>query len=144
MSERNTVTKNEQIAEAIDRLTTIRKLYNTVPDILRDFKEGVVHKSEYTGLLYWTHDDPKCQQEIEAFEKKTGSVVYHVVRTQLEFGLCDSFLFVSKYKEEWGRDREALTEGYPFVYVANYDDPWCSEFGSIGIKGSLGGLKRIS
>ena len=28
-------------------------------------------------------------------------VVFHVIKNQMEFGLCYSILYVSTYKEEW-------------------------------------------
>ena len=41
-------------------------------------------------------------------------------------------------------DRQDLSEGYPVVYVKNVTDDLCSEFGSIAIKPSIGGLRRLS
>ena len=55
-----------------------------------------------------------------------------------------SYLYVSKYKEEWEMDVNDLGEGYPVVYVENLEDPECSEFGSIRIFPNGDGLIRIA
>lgn len=39
-------------------------------------------------------------------------------------------------------DMEDLREGQALAYVVNMDMPDCSEFGTVGIKPSVGGLIR--
>ena len=38
---------------------------------------------------------------------------------------------------------EDIKDGYTFAWVENVDLDWCSEFGSIAIKPSFGGLVRL-
>lgn len=54
-----------------------------------------------------------------------------------------SFLYVSEYIEEWKMDMEDLGDNQTLAYVVNTTMPDCSEFGTIGIEPSIGGLKRI-
>lgn len=63
--------------------------------------------------------------------------------TQMNFGLMYSFLYVSEYIEEWKMDMEDLGDNQTLAYVVNTTMPDCSEFGTIGIEPSIGGLKRI-
>ena len=57
-----------------------------------------------------------------------------VVRSYTEFGTMDSYLYVSKHKDEWEADRELIKEGQTIAYVINRNDEFCSEIGSIGIR----------
>ena len=67
-----------------------------------------------------------------------------VVRTYYkELGKLDSYLFVGDYREEWFYDRQGFANDMAFAYVHSYDAPWCSEFGTIGIKRTIAaGLVR--
>ena len=42
------------------------------------------------------------------------------------------------------QDKEDIKDGYVFAYVYNKDCEWCSEFGSIAVRPSFGGLVRLS
>lgn len=106
------------------------------------FKEGKIWESEGFGALYELR--PEEQQIIDVFEHEhKGYKVYHMIHNKFEFGECYSILYVSNNEDEWEQDREDIKDGYAFVYVANIDEPYCSEFGSIGIKSQFGGLVRI-
>lgn len=80
---------------------------------------------------------------IRKFEEKNNGLVYHVIKTQMNFGLMYSFLYVSEHIEEWQMDMEDLGDNQTLAYVVNTTMPDCSEFGTIGIEPSIGGLKRI-
>jgi hypothetical protein len=41
-------------------------------------------------------------------------------------------------------DNDDIAEGYTLAYVWNKDDEWCSEFGSVGVRGQFGGIIRVS
>ncbi len=82
-------------------------------------------------------------QKIRKFEEESNGLVYHVIKTQMNFGLMYSFLYVSEYIEEWKMDMEDLGDNQTLAYVVNTTMPDCSEFGTIGIEPSIGGLKRI-
>jgi uncharacterized membrane protein YhiD involved in acid resistance len=40
-------------------------------------------------------------------------------------------------------DNEDIDDGYALAYVWNKTDEWCSEFGSIGVRGKFGGIVRM-
>ena len=56
---------------------------------------------------------------------------------------CYSMLCVCMYPEESDMNEEDLKDGYAFSYVLNVDAPDCSEFGTICVKPTFGGLRRI-
>lgn len=139
--------RQKQKTEAVKRMKMLRLLDN----VIEEFEEkGIVELSEYMGpmfpaALYWTSNDtyPGLDEKIKEFEEKFNALVYHVQLSHLTFGDCYSFFYVSEDEEEWEFDRQLLKEGYPLVYVWNATDPWCSEFGSIGIQSAMGGVARV-
>lgn len=141
MQENCFATREEMIAEAIVRM----KMLGIYPPIIEQYKQdGQISQSECPfGAYYWI--DEKSKVRIAELEQQYDGIVYNVIRSHTHFGLLDSCLWVSKYKEEWERDRKEITEGIVFAYVINRDDEICSEFGSIGVKlGIAGGLIRIA
>jgi hypothetical protein len=128
-----------QVVEALLRMKNL-KLHENV---IKEFKEtGKINLSENGGLLYWLNEEEN--KMVRDWEKETGNIVYHVIKNNMEFGLCYSLLYVSPHADEWQYDNEDLKEGYPLVYVKNATDNTCSEYGSIGIKSSIGGLVRVA
>ena len=125
--------------EAIKRMKSL-KIY---PETIKQFKTyGLVSCSEPPiGGNYWLDDEQK--KVVEEFEREHDALVYFVVSSFTEFGKLDALLYVSDYEEEWEMDNEDIKDGYPLSYVHNYDGPWCSEFGSIAVKGISGGLVRV-
>ena len=93
--------------------------------------------------IIWELDEMETKM-VREWENNTGNLVYHVIKTNMEFGLCYSFLYVSKHTEKWQMDNEDLGNGYPFVYVKNMDCDCFSEYGSIGIAPIWGGLIRTA
>ena len=81
---------------------------------------------------------------VREWEEDSGNMVYHVIQNRMEFGLCYSFLYVSKDTEEWVYEQADLDEGFPLVYVLNADIPDYSEYGSIGIKPIYGAVLRTA
>ena len=128
--------KKEQMVEAVSRM----KILNLNSQVVEDFiSNQILHKSDYAVLYYLNSEEYKMVRE---WEKQTDSVVYHVIKTHMSFGLCYSYLYVSKYQEEWEMDKHFLKELCPLVYVKNVDDECCSEYGSIGIRPIFGGVVR--
>lgn len=130
------LTLEEQKSEAVKRL---RMLFedSTVPDAFE--KAGIVYLCD--------HPDGKpipipeeMMDDLRQLEKENGLLVYLVIADSWSY----SYLYVSKYKEEWEMDIIDLGEGYPVVYVENLEDPECSEFGSIRIFPNGDGLIRIA
>lgn len=129
----------EKKKEAIKRLKKLR----VYEEVIEQFeKEGLINMSEPTfGACYWPTDNELAM--IREFEQEHNAVVYHVIRSFMEFGTCDCYLFVSDYEEEWEQEVEYTKRGSAFVYVYNHDEPAFSEFGSVGIKLTpAGGLAR--
>lgn len=129
----------EKKKEAIKRLKKLR----VHEEVIAQFeKEGLVNMSEPPfGACFWPSDDELAM--IREFEQEHNAVVFHVVRSFMEFGTCDCYLFVSDYKEEWEQDNEDIKHGSALVYVYNHDEPCFSEFGTVGIElAPAGGLVR--
>lgn len=126
-----------QVKEAIERM----KVLHIMDRPIKEFEnEGVLNLSEGIGLLYWLDDDEK--EMVKKFEEEHEMVVYHVIKTFSTLGLMYSLLYVSKHTEEWEMDLADILDGRAFVYVVNKDMPDCSEFGTIGIRPSFGGVIR--
>lgn len=118
------------------------KMLNLHPNAIKEFKEGHKLNLSEKGILFWLNEEE--EKMVRAWEDETGNIVYHVVKNNMEFGLCYSLLYVSDNEEEWEDDNADLAEGYPLVYVMNVDDDFCSEYGSIGIKPFFGGVIRTA
>ena len=130
--------KEERFIEAIERMKLL-KLDNSC---IEAFIKGKVWESEGYGALYEVNQ--KEQELIDNFEKNhPNCLVYHMIHNVFEFGECYSMLYVSGDKEEWEQDKQDIKDGYTFAWVENVDLDWCSEFGSIAIKPSFGGLIRM-
>ena len=132
------MTKEERFIEAIERM----KLLKLDKPCIEAFTKGKVWESEGYGALYELRDEE--QMIVDKFEANNKNcLVYHMIHNKFEFGECYSILYVSPDTHEWNSDKEDIKEGYVFAYVENIDDPWCSEFGSIAVKPSFGGLVRL-
>lgn len=133
------VTKEMQKNEAMKRM----KILKIMAQPVKEFKEnGKVNLSEGPGYLYWLNDEE--QKMVDDFEEENGALVYHVIKTFYEDGVMYALLYVSKYPEEWSQDKEDLEDGYALSYVVNTFWPDCSEFGSIGVAPSIGGVRRTA
>lgn len=112
------------------------------PAAIESFEKDNVVNASFLSALYYLTD--KQKERVKQFEEESGGLVYHVIQNFYEeIGELLSFLYVSKYDEEWERDMEDLDEMTPVVYVANVTDEICSEYGCIKIKPYGGGLLRI-
>lgn len=131
-------TREEQIAEAIERMKMLGLHKNTIADL----KQGRVNISKQMGALYWANEEEK--EIIAKFETEHNALVYHAVYTPTEFGRCFSMLFVGQYEDEWELDREDIRNHTPIAMVINLDDEWCSDMGSIGVTPMFGGLIRTA
>lgn len=109
---------------------------------IKAFEKGNVWLSSGSlGGLY--EADDKLKNMIKDVETEHEITVYHVVES-IVYGMhCYSMLCVCKYPEEYEMNVEDLKDGYAFSYVLNVDAPDCSEFGSIVVKPTFGGLHRI-
>ena len=130
--------KKEIFDEAIERM----KLLKLDSHCIEAFCAGNIWESEGYGALYELTDEE--QNLVDKFQKEhEGCYVYHVIHNKFEFGECYSMLYVSSDTDEWEQDKQDIKDGYTFAWVENVDLDWCSEFGSIAIKPSFGGLIRM-
>ncbi len=93
---------------------------------------------------FWVYQYPEIEAKMKAIEKEYKCTVYAITHEFAQFGECYSFLFVSKYKEEWNtllRSNKNIHNA--FAYVWNKSDDWCSELGDVSVKSGLGGITRI-
>lgn len=118
-------THEGQVAEAVKRL---RMLFadDAIPEAFD--KNGTVYLCDHPD------GSPipipmEMMDDIHLLEKQWGVLVYLAIADSWSY----SYLYVSKYKEEWELDVNDLGEGYPVAYVENLGDPESSEFGSIHI-----------
>lgn len=130
------VTVEEARQEALKRM----KKLNFHPNVLSDFNEGTINKSELIGILYWLNDEEI--KKVREFEAENESIVYHVIHQFTNIGELYSFLYVKLDDEEWEMDNEGLKQREVLAYVWNKTAPEFSEFGYIGIRSQVGGLVR--
>lgn len=124
--------------EAIKRM----EFLHLHPRAIKDFEKDNVVNVSFLSAIYYLTDEQK--QRLKQFEEESGGLVYHIIENFYEdIGHLLSFLYVSKYDEEWEQDMKDLDEMTPVVYVANVTDEICSEYGCIRIKPYGGGLLRI-
>ena len=122
--------------EALKRM----KKLNFHPNVLSDFNEGTINKSELIGILYWLNDEEI--KKVREFEAEHESVVYHVIHQFTNIGELYSFLYVKLDDEEWEMDDDGLEQNETLAYAWNKTAPEFSEFGYIGIRSQVGGLVR--
>ena len=110
-------------------------------NIIRHFyKENVVMCSDVTieSVRYLSEKEWRI---LWAFEKESGGKVYHAIKDKL--GML-SFLYVSKYEEEWAEEREDVVGQTVLAYVYNPMNPICSELRYISFRKSNGNIYRFS
>lgn len=134
------VSREDKKTEALKRMEVLG-LFKPCIKAFKDRDE--VQLSEQNGGLYEFSDNDVLNELVKNFEAQHNGLVYHVIHTYTEFGELYNFLYVSDHSEEWEMDNADLTDGYVFAYVENVDDPICSEFGTIAVKGKFGGLVRV-
>jgi len=139
-----------QKTEALNRLRILQMNYGLLENVVTEFeKDNTLYYSEYInknaqGILYYVSNKEEFTNAIKEFEEKHQVLVYHAILTPLIYGRMLSLLYVSKYEEEWQRDRNELSEGLPLAYCMNLDDEITSEFGGIQIAKANGGITRIA
>lgn len=142
----NQTLRQKQKQEALERM----KLLQIMPQVRNDFKNNDrLYYSErlnaiFNATLYWVDNKPEFVNLIKEFENKYNALVYHAQLTHLEFGDCLALLYVSNQEEEWSQDKRDILEGYAFSFVKNLSDEMFDDFGTIGIKPSMGGVVRTA
>ena len=132
--------KVEQKAKAIQLL---RKLDIYEPYIEGFEKENKVCFYERFGG-YWVDQEKEIFEKMKQVEKEYDCTVYAITHEMTELGEMWSFLFVSKYKEDWEYSFSKVGKDYYVIaYVWNRDCEMFSEIGDIVIKSFGGGLCRV-
>ena len=132
--------RNTMKAEAV-KYMDILKLDKRCIQAFKAKKQSVWMSSGPFGGLY--EADDKLKNMIKDVETEHDIIVFHVVENMVMGMHCYSMLCVCKYPEEYEMNEEDLKDGYAFSYVLNVDAPDCSEFGTICVKPTFGGLRRI-
>ena len=117
--------REKQKAEAIVRL----ELMGVREDVRRKFEENGTVMLCKDGQYYPC--DGRIAAEIHEFELEQHAVVFLAVSI---FGMLDTFLYVSKYEDEWEWGHEDIKNGYAMGYTINRSYPTCSEFGGIAFR----------
>lgn len=130
--------KENMKQEAIARLISL----NLHPKAINEFKDEGKLNLSLKGFLYWL--DESQLERVHQFEEETGCMVYHVIHNHMTIGEMLTFLYVSNNPEEWEMERNDLAIEIPIAYVVNLDHDICSEFGSVRIQKSFGGLIRTA
>ena len=131
--------KSEMKKIAIEHLKALN-IYR--PYIAEFRKNGTVTMFEGFGGYYINEMNgyTELESHIKEFERDYEAMVYAVTHEYLEFGECYTFLYVDK------NDPNNLTidDGlyYVYAYVWNKTMEYCSEFGTVGIQSSYGGIVR--
>lgn len=139
-----------QKEEAIERLKILHEHYELMETVIKEFeKEDIIYYSEYKnavfkGVLYWVSNREDLTELVKKVEEEKGILVYHAILTPTINGAYFSMLYVSKYNEEWKRDREELKIGLPVAFCINLSDPQMAEFGGIQIDGAMGGIIQLA
>lgn len=127
--------------EAVRRL----KLLKVHKNVIDDYKKGQITISERandTNILYYPTEEE--QFIFNKLEDKYIIHIYHVQKTDTQFGLLYTCLYIELNKEEeWETETQDLSNGYSIAYVYNDDYPHFSEFGSVVVKPMNGGITRI-
>lgn len=134
------ISVDEKKAEAVRRM----KMLDIYPETIQQFeKQGLISISEPPlGAFFWAKEEDI--EYIKIFEHRFNTLVYMIVRSyHSDMGVLDSYFYVSDYREEWESDVAMFKDLAAYVYVYNHTDPWCSEFGDIGIlKTATAGIVR--
>lgn len=134
--------RDRQIEEGAKRMKALKMLRQP---ILEFKKEGLVNLSEGIGYLYWLND---FERGIVAnFEVEHDCTVYHVIKSVVDVGgeemTTYAMLYVSQWERDWAEEMRNLRNGEAYAYVYNATHPDSSEIGCIGVKPSIGGVRRV-
>ena len=134
-----TMSRNKQNKEAMERLTILENIYGINPKIKKYFSEGKLYYSYITGGFMGSIDtinyDKRYTNVVKTFEEQTSYLVYHVI----ERGNTISLLFVSDDYNHWLEERP--TSSGVLAQVINMDT-YENEHGFIRVDINQGALYR--
>ena len=133
-------TEKELKTEAIRRMKLL-SLNEECIDVF-DKEDRVMIAVSPFGIF--ANPNEQTMAEIKAFEEEVGAKVYFVIKSAEDYGLCYSYIYVSKYKEDWWYDDEGIPNNVLMTYTVNRDYEECSEFGNIAVERTdFGSLVRV-
>lgn len=139
-------TREEQRAEAIRRL----EKWETDEFLKMAFENNELAVCEVFGNRYSNEFvvlsselDKEILQQVRDAEATYGIMAYVTIKTIAEFGIVYDILYVSENKEDWAIDAELMEDNVSMSYCINTTEPLFTEFGTIGIAATKGGLYRI-
>ena len=118
------------------------KQMNLHPNVLNDFRKGVVNCSEEPrSALFWANTEQK--KIIEKIEEKGTCKVWHIIKGKYKFSpneyeQIETYLLAIKEKEdllEWN-------DGYLAYSYSRFITANTSDYGDVVIEPNNGGLKR--
>lgn len=128
--------RTEMLVEAAERM----KMLGLPEDAIREFRNsGRPRFRMENGQRFPLSNDEKKQ--IQTLEGNEERLVYAVIRNDSCYGRLTNFIMVSRYKCDWGLERNSITEhNVVTAYVQNHDVPIFSEAGTIEVKRLPGGM----
>ncbi|MDE7204513.1 MAG: hypothetical protein K2O91_22040 [Lachnospiraceae bacterium] len=125
--------RNKMVDEAVKRMSILGLF-----DLARAGRESIIQMFKEEGKVFVSkpgmgnrvgvlHPLNVAEQKlVDEFEAQYGALVYHVIRNCYDFGVCYSFLYVSKDEDDWNMDRNDIQDmkngfgaGNPMAYVIN-------------------------
>lgn len=133
------MTFEEKKTEAIRRMEKLK----LNPDIISEFSnENIIKVTDMKGNI--SNIDDENLKYVKAFEQRYGTLVYHVMHSDTEFGELLTMMYVSDHSEEWTYDYNMLDDKIAYAYVENLSEELFSEIGSVGFISINGGLVRTA
>lgn len=131
--------KKIQIEEAVKRM----KKLNLDEKIINDFKldENIYCSYEKGSAIVLASED--ILDLLDIMSKTNKAILFHIIESKMEYGLCYNLLYVSEYQEDWNEENTLLDKGYIYSYVINMNYPKNIDFGLIKVKSINGRLIRI-
>lgn len=135
--------------EAVRRMKEIGLMDVVITDFKQSNKLYYSEHSPVGGILYWLENEPEWVEKVKLIEEQFDILVYHITHEHTEFGELLTMLYVNKYQDEWEQDFEDIKNKRPngeftcYGYCLNLTVPEFSEFGSVAMKLTNGGLLRV-
>lgn len=127
--------KAEMMNEAIERM----QMLGLAPEAISDFQSS--------GKVCFGMEDGQCfpldaseQARIQWLDDSKQLLTYAAIRSKSIYGRMISYLVVSPNKCDWGTEHMVMEKNTVTAYVYNYDVPYYSELGQIGIERLPGGM----
>ncbi len=138
----------------LDKIANRERMEERAIEILKKLEEKGLDKEvrEYfeQGKLSISHCEvglkemsPAEVQAVKEHEEEFNDLIFHAVYTNTNIGPMISYLFISKYEEDWHMDIPLIEENKIYSYVENMNDKICSEYGIIVFDIDKGCMRRV-